>query len=269
MRLLKKIFPLLSVLLLLGACENPIEPPIETGFTYKDEKNLGQQMHQAILNTGIFDILDATEYPEAIQYMSSIRVQIVGTQYMERLADYDWNVHIIHDDNIQDCFTTIGGQIYIFTGLLKTLQNEAQLFGILAHEVFYADKGYHMELIEKQYPFNILLDVSYGGEDQRALEMMYTFYDEPRNADKVLEADQYGWSLLCLAQSANIEMETAIENSYFANNLWYQNHPHPMTSSWDTRQDFFEQAKQDTTCGGTDDGLNRYLDFVLNHLPEN
>ena len=256
-------------MLLLDACQNPVEPPVEASFTLKDEKNLGQQMHQAILNTEIFEVLDAAEFPEAIEYMSSVRVQLVGTRYMERIADSDWNVHIIRNDNIEDCFTTVGGQIYIYTGLLKTLQNEAQLLGILAHEVFYADKGYHMELVEKQYPLNILLDASYGGEDQRAIEMLNIFYEKPRNADKALEADQYGWSLLCSTQTVIVELETAIENAYFANNLWYQNHPHPMTSTWEIRKDFFVQAKQNTSCGGVNDGLSRYLDFVQNHLPAN
>ena len=253
----------------MGACKNPIEPTIETSFTLKDENNLGKQMHQAILNTGVFDILIATDYPEAIQYINSVKVQLLGTNYMERRASYDWNIHIIRDDNIADCFTTVGGQIYIYTGMLKSLQNEAQLMGIIAHEVSYADKGYHMALVEDDYPFNLLLDVSYGGEDQKALTMMYSFYNEPRNAYKTVEADQYGMGLLCLTGADAAEMGVAIEDAYLANNLWYQRHPHPNNTTFEaSRGNFFKDIGADATCGGTDKGFIRYGTLRDDYLKE-
>lgn len=271
MKLLIKTLPLLfTFILLVGACKNPIEPFIETSFTLNDEKNLGQQMHQAILNTGVFDILAATDYPDAIQYVNSVKVQLLGTNYMERRESYDWNIHIIHNDNIVDCFTTIGGQIYIYTGMLKSLQNEAQLMGILAHEVSYADKGYHMKIIDDNYAFNVLLEVSYGGEDQKALSMLYLFYNEARNADKAIEADQYGMSILCLTNADASEMGVAIEDAYLANNLWYQRHPHPTGTTFeDTREPFFLKTAEDITCGGTDKGFIRYGTFRDNYLPTN
>ena len=254
----------------MGACKNPIEPPIETSFTLKDEKNLGLQMHQAILNTGVFDILTATDYPDAVQYMNSVKVQLLGTNYMERRESYAWDIHIIRNDNIVDCFTTIGGQIYIYTGMLKSLHNEAQLMGILAHEISYADKGYHMDIIEDDFAFNILLDVSYGGEDQKALDMLYLFYNEPRNPNKTSEADQYGMSILCLTNIDASEMGVAIEDAYLANNLWYQRHPHPAGSTFTaSRGNFFTESAEDTTCGGTDKGFVRYGAFRDDYLPTN
>lgn len=271
MKLLLKLYPLLCIfILLMGACKNPIEPPIETGFTLKDEKNLGLQMHQAILNSGVFDILTAADYTnadKAINYMNSVKVQLLGTNYMERRESYAWNIHIIRNDNIEDCFTTVGGQIYIYTGLLKSLHNESQLMGILAHEISYADKGYHMDIIEKHYAFNVLLDVSYGGEDQKALDMLYLFYDEPRNPNKTSEADQYGMSILCLTGTAATEMGVAIEDAYLANNLWYQRHPHPSNMTFEaSRGNFFKESAEDTTCGGTDKGFVRYGTFRDTYL---
>lgn len=271
MKLLLKIFPLLCIFILLsGACKNPIEPPIDTGFTLKDEKNLGQQIHQAILNTNVFEVLTESDYPDATRYINSVKVQLLATNYMERRENYDWNVHIIRNDNMVDCFTTIGGQIYIYTGMLKSLHNEAQLMGILAHEISYADKGYHMDIINKHYAFNVLLDVSYGGEDQKALDMLYLFYGEPRNPDRAIEADQYGMGLLCLTGAKASEMGVAIEDAYLANNLWYQRHSHPNGSTFEiSRGNFFDQSALDSTCGGVDDGFTRYSVFRDDYLPDN
>jgi beta-barrel assembly-enhancing protease len=271
MKLLLKLLPLLCIFtILIGACENPIEPPIDTSFTLKDENNLGKQIHQAILNTGMLTILKSTDYPSAIQYINSVKVQLLGTNYMERRNIYDWDIHIIHNDNAIDCFTTVGGQIYIYTGLLKSLHSEAQLMGILAHEIFYADQGYQMAIIDKDYALNMLLDVSYGGEDQKALEMLSLIYNEPRNANKAIEADQYGMSLLCLTHTKASEMGVAIEEAYLANNTWYKNHPHPLNSSFEnSRKPFFLASALDATCGGTDSGFSRYGTFRDSYLPGN
>lgn len=267
MKLYYTIFLFLCISIFASSgCDNPIEPDVPAGFTIEDEKKLGDRIHEAIVNTSMLKILDDAAYPDAAKYISNIRVQLIGTNYMEHRYDFDWAIHIIDNDNIKDCFTTIGGQIYIYTGLLKSLHNESQLLGILAHEMFYADKSYHTEILKSNYNLTILLDVSYGGEDLKALEMLYKFYNKPRNTNKVLEADQYGLALLCLTQTKAEEMKTAIEDAYYANNTWYQNHSHPTTSSFQLRKNYF-LANIDTTCGGTDSRETQYRNFIQNNLP--
>lgn len=58
----------------------------------------------------------------------------------------DYHFHVIDSDEV-NAFAILGGHIYFFTGLLENqggdwLENEAQLAGILAHEIGHIDLGH-------------------------------------------------------------------------------------------------------------------------------
>lgn len=257
-------------LLLLGACGNPVEQPQPTGLTYSDENDLGNRIHEAMVSSTLFKILDRQgTYSAAYNYLSGLRVKLLATNLMDRRHDFDWEFHILEDDDVQDCFTTVGGKIYVTTGLLRDMvTNEAQVMGVLAHEMYYADNSYHMDFIKNNYEFTQILDVIYGGEEARALEMISIFYNSPRNANLVPQADQYAAAILCAIGNIRIdELGTVIENVSFTQPTprWYSNHPTPSTSSIEDRKG--ELATKQFTCGNPQDvGFDRYTNF-LNVLP--
>jgi Zn-dependent protease with chaperone function len=64
--------------------------------------------------------------------------------YVERLVqsvvaasdapDMPVNLRVVHTEGV-NAFATAGGNVYVFTGLIDAAENEAQLAGVLAHEV--------------------------------------------------------------------------------------------------------------------------------------
>ena len=64
--------------------------------------------------------------------------------YVERLVerivansdtpDMPVNLRVVHTEGV-NAFATAGGNVYVFTGLIAAAENEAQLAGVLAHEV--------------------------------------------------------------------------------------------------------------------------------------
>ena len=66
------------------------------------------------------------------------------TGYVQRLVerivaasdtpDMPVNLRVVHTDAV-NAFATAGGNVYVFTGLIAAAENEAQLAGVLAHEV--------------------------------------------------------------------------------------------------------------------------------------
>ena len=69
---------------------------------------------------------------------------------------------IIKDDNVQNAFATPGGHIYVFTGLIKFLDNESQLAGVLGHEMAHADRRHTSRQLQNEYGINLLLSVVLG-----------------------------------------------------------------------------------------------------------
>ena len=61
--------------------------------------------------------------------------QIVQANALNQKTQYQFHFHLLADDQTINAFALPGGQVFITQGLLKNLTSEAQLAGVLAHEV--------------------------------------------------------------------------------------------------------------------------------------
>ncbi len=70
---------------------------------------------------------------------SGVLVREVGellvAQSIARKSPYKFQFHLLRDPNMVNAFALPGGQVFITVGLLTRLQNEAQLAGVLGHEI--------------------------------------------------------------------------------------------------------------------------------------
>jgi predicted Zn-dependent protease len=62
--------------------------------------------------------------------------------------DLAWHFGVINTDDI-NAFSAPGGYIFITKGLYRTLQNEAELAGVLGHEIGHVQKRHHLKLVQK------------------------------------------------------------------------------------------------------------------------
>jgi beta-barrel assembly-enhancing protease len=66
-------------------------------------------------------------------------VDRVGRRIVERSAAHDspyqYEFHVLADENTINAFALPGGQVFITAGLLKRMQTEGQLAGVLGHEI--------------------------------------------------------------------------------------------------------------------------------------
>src|SRR3954467_9544972 len=60
----------------------------------------------------------------------------------------DWRFGILDSDNL-NAFATPGGYVLVTKGLLARLKNEAELAGVLAHEIAHVVKKHHLTAIRK------------------------------------------------------------------------------------------------------------------------
>ena len=63
-------------------------------------------------------------------------------------SDLKWQFGVLDSDNI-NAFATPGGYVFITTGLLARLKNEAELAGVLAHEIAHVVKKHHLTALRK------------------------------------------------------------------------------------------------------------------------
>lgn len=137
-------------------------------FSIQNDIDLGGQVSEEIASDPAqFPILDRVEYANAYAYMDAMRDQILNSGEVAYKNEFVWKMHII-DADVLNAFATPGGYIYVYTGLIKYLDNADDLAGVLGHELAHADLRHTSRNLQKQYGVSILLSIVLG---QNATEM--------------------------------------------------------------------------------------------------
>jgi predicted Zn-dependent protease len=195
-----------------GAVSGDAVPPVEAikaepekpEFNWKkpskeEEITLGREITGSILGAAPL-VKD-----EALQtYVNKVGRWVASQS--ER-ADLPWKFGVI-DSNDLNAFAAPGGYVLITKGLYQKLANEAQLAGVLGHEIAHVVKKHQLKVLQKQQLLNIgagKLSDLLGKNDKLAKKALGTGAEiSARSLDKdaEFEADRMG---LVLAARAGYE----------------------------------------------------------------
>lgn len=135
-------------------------------FSIEDDIKLGQQVSAEVDSTyrAKGQLMERNDPRHAVAYQHLDRVvnRILNSGKVAYRSEFTWDTKIIRDDNTLNAFATPGGHIYVFTGLIKYLDNEDQLAGVLGHEIAHADKRHTTKQLQTQYGIALLLSVALG-----------------------------------------------------------------------------------------------------------
>ena len=153
-------------------------------------------------------------------------------------ADLPWHFGVIESEDI-NAFAAPGGYVIITKGLYRKLENEAQLAGVLSHEIAHVVRSHHLKILQKSQ----LLDLGAGllgkqiGKDNQVIQKVIGSGAEicARSLDKSaeFEADRMGVSLTTragyepygLPEVLQAIGQTGKNESSVA--LLFKTHPHP------------------------------------------
>ena len=109
--------------------------------------------------------------------------------------DVDYEFKVIDKDEI-NAFACPGGFIYVYSGLLEVLDNEAQLAAVLAHEISHVVARHSIKKLQNIYGYSILATIALGDKTEGTagdivnVAMMLILQGYSR--DNEFEADRYG-----------------------------------------------------------------------------
>jgi predicted Zn-dependent protease len=134
-------------------------------FPVTQDKQLGAQFDQEIrANPKEYPILNNATARAYIQAMTDKLVQSPEVRYRSQFA---YRAEIINDDNTINAFCTPGGYIYVYTGLIKMLDNEAALAGVMGHEIAHAERRHSTSRMTKQLGAAVMMDMVLGQNPDR------------------------------------------------------------------------------------------------------
>lgn len=127
-------------------------------FTLQDDISLGQQVVAEIeSDSSGMVVLDSASNAEVYSYLYAIRDTLLNSGSVTYRTEFPWRIRVIHDDSTLNAFCAPGGYIYFFTGILKFLESEDQLAGVLGHEMGHADLRHSTRQLTKMYGIQTLL----------------------------------------------------------------------------------------------------------------
>lgn len=138
-------------------------------FSINDDVNFGKQMDAEIRS-------NPKEYPilnnEAIRaYLQAVVNRIIQAPQVKYRGTFSYTVTVINDDRTINAFATPGGYVYVYTGLLRFIDNEATLAGVLGHEIAHAEERHGTEHMTTQLGADIALQVALGKNPSRLAQV--------------------------------------------------------------------------------------------------
>jgi predicted Zn-dependent protease len=139
-------------------------------FPDSEDVKLGQQLDAEIRNnSGEYPILQ--NRPDVKEYVTSIGNKILMSPSITKRNIFAYTFEIIKNDTVVNAFATPGGYVYIYTGLMRYIDNEATLAGVVAHEIAHAELRHATQRMTKAYGVQILLSMVLGENPSKIVEI--------------------------------------------------------------------------------------------------
>lgn len=167
----------------------------------QQEVNLGQQVHQQFLQERQVRPLRKKEIQE---YINDIGQRLAATSSRPEIPYH----FLVVEDKAVNAFATMGGYVYINSGLMKLAENEAELAGVVAHEIAHIAARHSVNRM-KDIALSQGLMSAAGLRANTLVQMMVQMgVDLPMSREAELEADELGLENLTRAGYAPIGMVT-------------------------------------------------------------
>lgn len=221
----------LGLCLLFTSCKDPEEVVIREDkdeFSLEDQTEIGHNLDIFLeKHANNFDRLDKASNQELYDYLNTVLATIVNTNMVATRMDFDWEVIILKDDNVRSAFTIPGGKIYVYTGLLKMIKAENELFSVLTHELFYGEKGEIITAMKEEYGQLALSDLEHGTESWEAINIAETIHTLSYPENIVAQADDFVLDMICPFQYEARGLKSFLEraNEMSEEIEWLRNRP--------------------------------------------
>lgn len=120
-----------------------------------------------------------------------------------RHQELHYQVKVIDAPDTVNAFALPGGYLYVYTGLMKMCENEAELASVIAHEIGHVAAYHHGEMISRQVGFQMVAGMLLGQEPGAAAQVLATLvgtgYNAAYSREQERQADGLGMEIMARA----------------------------------------------------------------------
>ncbi len=168
-------------------------------------------------------------------------------------SPYRFSFHVLADRRTVNAFALPGGPIFVTEGLLRLLSSEAELAGVLGHEIGHVIERHSSERLAKQKLTQGLIGAATVGTGDYTTaqlgQMVGSVINMKYGRDDELEADRIGLRIMADAGYDPRAMISVMEKLAKASGggsrqpEFFSTHPHPENRAEKIRQEIEKRAK--------------------------
>ncbi len=142
-------------------------------------------------------------YPDTVlnNYVNEVGQKLVRVSERSNLK---FHFKVIESEDV-NAFALPGGYIYVYTGLLKVMDNEAELAAVLGHETGHVVARHGVKKLQKVVSVSLLLDIAFGKTGKETAKQVSTL----------------GISLALQGYSRNNELESDFDGVIYLDRAGY------------------------------------------------
>ena len=199
------------------------------GFSQEEEITIGRQIAGNLLGA-----VPLVKDKKLQKYVNDVGRWVASQS--ER-PDLPWHFGVIESNDV-NAFAAPGGYIFVTKGLYKQLLNEAELAGVLGHEIGHVVRQHHLNILQQSKLLDVggkLLAKETGGSDaaQKLIGSGAEIVSRSLDKGAEFEADRMGVVLATRAGYDSFGLPSVLQQiGHFAKDdgsvaLLFKTHPHP------------------------------------------
>ena len=128
-------------------------------------------------------------------YVKGLAQEILDAIPAGDKPSYPFKFTII-DADVVNAFAVPGGYVYIYTGIIKQMQDESELAGVLGHELTHVTKHHYRDAMAKEAGLQLLVQALVGNDAGQLTQLvagsLFQLASLKVTRDNETEADHYG-----------------------------------------------------------------------------
>ena len=269
---------ILVAMVLMAATCDVVErtPPKPSDFTKEQREKLGDLIHTAILTDGEeFPILpNVPPYAKLHDFVQLVYNLAAHIPHNDTQSPDDdrwdrdrlWKVTIIDREELMS-FVAPGGNLYISTGMLRSLKFESELFYLYAFEISLMNERYLFNKLINEYNTSLLEELIVGMPSPNTpspTSIAQVISTIEFDQEEVREIDGFAAGLICRSSQYDRTSIREILNLRL-NEVAHWRSTRP---SYNDRVSYIENLEVDnaTECGSLHT-LGKYQEYVLDIIP--
>lgn len=234
---IRHTLPVLAAMLLLTRCSCDLFGVAGSLLiSEEDEVQLGTEF-----NTQLRTTPDAQkEYPifvpktkddtVLVNYVQSLAAEVYAAVPEDQKPSYPFTFTLINAD-VENAFAVPGGYIYIYTGIIKKMQDESELAGVIGHEIAHVTQHHYRDALAKQAGLSLLVQALVNDDAGQITQLvagsLFNLAAMGVSRSNESEADEYGTRFLASTERNPLGIAKFFARFDNPGAEWFSTHPAP------------------------------------------